>query len=769
MAKIAVVGALMFVFGTVVGTGISSLLSTSDSGTVEASERGRDDRFAREREERDGERDDGDPSAPAVDAGTNVGSAAAVEAATGDEIASVVRDTVAAAAAPPRAKGDGVIEGRVTNEAGEGIRGVTVKAVLSAGRGGEATKSKLGRATGDRSLDAEIQNAVDAWQKKRAATVEATTDGNGDYRLAELGPGPWSLSAQADGYVITPRGTSANVPPGSKLSFRATAVVRVPITVFLPDGRAAKRANLEVRSTGSDGNSSDLWTSEDPELVVAPGMYTVRAILVESQLAANDFPIEAASQKTRIEAMSRGAGAPIELKLEERHGIRGRVILGEGIKMQQGTVSLQQIPAGGKPDLESLANNDQRQWIHSGSNLFEFLDLAPGNYVIGLSSGWNGPILTHAVVKVERGVVVQDLVLEEMGEIGVLDTYLVGPKGEPIACSNFLYLVENEHGSHSSWVQGIEQEPGHYWIAPDDGLREWQKDATGKRKLKLTAKSDAYGDKTVEVPHGAKEIRFEFGEAATLDVVVQGYVGSGLEGKLDVALRPVGEEQHFFSQESNLKADGTAKFGPVEVGTYDLVLESFGENRWNRRTVVKQKITLAVGSNAATLAVPAMYTLVVTLSGVAPGDESWVSIQGGDRWDNSRSKDGRVEFANLPPGEYTLHSEIGGKQARAAVKVPDQLSVTLVPKDPSAMAINIEDDEKYLKTAGFADGDLIVGFDGVEFADAATMNAAFSTLIAKKYATAIVMRGTQRLEIRVEPARLMDPAQVGGNWWPTVR
>lgn len=764
MAKAAVVGALMFVFGTIVGTSVSSLLGTSDATPVEASEYSSSDRFAR-----DPDRDADSSREAEVDAPVVEDRKGEVEAAKVEEIASVVRDAVASTTPPPRVKGDGVIEGRVTNDAGEGIRGVTVKAAISAGRGGEASKSKLGRFAGDRSLDAEIQNAVDSWQKKRAGTIEVTTDGNGDYRFTELGPGPWTLSAQAEGYVISARGTSANVPPGSKLNFLATAVVKIPVAVILPDGREAKRANLEIRSTGSDGQSSDLWTREEPDLVVAPGVYTVRAILVESQLQANDFAIEAASAKTRVDAMNQGATARVELKLEERHGIRGRVLLGEGIKMQQGNVSLQQLPAGAKPDLESLSNNDQKQWINSSSNLFEFLDLAPGNYVIGLSSGWNGPILAHEIVKVERGIVARDLLLDEVGNAGFFDTYLTGPKGEPIACSNFIYFVENEHGSSSSWLQGIEQEPGHYWIAPDEGLREWQKDTTGKKKLKLTAKSDVYGDKTVEVPRGAKEIRFEFGEAATLDVVVQGYVGSGLEGKLDVQLRQQGEARHYFSNESNLKADGTAKFGPIEVGTYDLVLEAFGENRWNRRVVSTQKITLAVGPNAATIAVPMMYTLTVTLSGLEPGEESWVSIQGGDRWDNSQSKEGRVEFDNLPPGEYTVHSEIGGKQARASVKVPDQLQVTLVAKDPNAMQINIEDEKKYLKTAGFEDGDLIVGFDGVEFTDAQTMNSSFSTLIAKKTATAIVQRQTQRLEIRIEPARLLDPSQVGGNWWPTVR
>jgi hypothetical protein len=42
-------------------------------------------------------------------------------------------------------------------------------------------------------------------------------------------------------------------------------------------------------------------------------------------------------------------------------------------------------------------------------------------------------------------------------------------------------------------------------------------------------------------------------------------------------------------------------------------------------------------------------------------------------------------------------------------------------------------------------------------------------LIAKKSAKAIVLRGKQRLEIAIEPAKLLDPTQVGGTWWPTTR
>lgn len=761
MSKTLVVGALMFVFGSIAGVSISSLLSSGDDPAVEAISRDATTAESIPDLERDAPRFE-------ADAPEDGATPRAAQAEVAD-IESMRRDAVASSQAPPRVRGDGIIEGRVTNPAGEGVRGVTIKASIAPARGTEASKSKLGRAASDRSLDAEIQNTVDSWQKKRSSTIEATSDSNGDFRLVELGAGPWSLSANAEGYVVTPRSMAGNVLPGSKLNFEAIAVVRVPIAVLLPDGRAAKRANLEVRGTGSSGHSLDLWTADESELVVAPGVYTVRAILVESQLVTNDYALEAASEKTRVEAMTQGAVQRVELKLEPRHGIRGRVMLADGIKMQQGAVTLQQIPAGGKPDLEAMANNDDKSWINNSNNFYEFLDLAPGSYAVGLMSGWSGPILTHAVVKVEQGIVQQDLLLDAVDGAGFIDVEVVGPKGEPLACSNFLYLVESEHGSTSSWLQGLEQGPGHYWIAPDDNIKDWQKNAAGEKKLKLTAKSDVYGDKTLEVPLGTLKLRFEFGEAATLDVVVVGYVGSGLEGTMDVQLRRAGEPQHYYSNESNLKADGTAKFGPIEVGTYQLVLEAFGENRWNRRQVATQEIVLAVGPNRCSIAMPAMYTLVVTLGGAEANQDSWISIQGNDRWDNSRTTNGRVEFKNLPPGEYTVHGDIGGKQARASVKIPDQLAVTLVAKAPNAMSINIVDESKYLKSAGFEGGDLIVGFDGVEFADESVMQATFSTLISKKVATAIVYRGSQRLEISVEPARLLDPTQVGGNWWPSVR
>jgi hypothetical protein len=761
MARAFIVGALMFGCGAVAGVGVSSLLTTSESPEADAST----EIAARvDHEVRDDDKAENatEPEAPAIS------SDAEVKRATEAVVSTVERAATQSVAALPR--GDGEITGSVRDKGGVGVSGVTVRAAVTSARGGEATRSRLGRAMGDRPLETEIQNAVDGWQKKKSNTIETRTDGEGNYRFSELGAGPWTVSAEADGYAIEARSTAANIPPGAKVNFEAQAVTRVPLTVLLPDGRGARRVNIEVKEAGGNGMSFDLWTAEEPTVTVVPGIYQVRAILVAAQKTPNDYPLEAVSPKVRLDARTKGDGPPLELKLEPRHGIRGRVLLGDGVKIQQGCVALQQAPAGREPDLTTLSNNDRKEWFHSGSNQFEFLDLAPGTYVIGMMAGWQGAVLSHAVVKVESGVVEQDLTLDTIEGGTFLDVTLKGPNDEPLACQNFGYTIRNGGGTSTSWVQGIEQGPGRYLIAPEGEIKEWLEDSSGTRKLSLSAQTDTYGSKEVEVPHGTREIVFQFKESAMLDVVVVGYVGSGFEGSLEVDLERVGVERNFYSNESNLQGDGTAKFGPVEVGDYELKLLSFGENRWDRKSVATQKLSLVAGPNRATIAVPALYTVIVTVAGdQQPAEHEWLSIQGNDNWDNARLVNGRAEFKNLAPGEYTVQCQVSGKHARATFNVPDQLQVTLVPQAANAMTVNIQDESKYLKAAGFQNGDMIIGFDGVEFADENVMHSSFSTLIAKKSAKAIVLRGKQRLEIAIEPAKLLDPTQVGGTWWPTTR
>ena len=101
------------------------------------------------------------------------------------------------------------------------------------------------------------------------------------------------------------------------------------------------------------------------------------------------------------------------------------------------------------------------------------------------------------------------------------------------------------------------------------------------------------------------------------------------------------------------------------------------------------------------------------------------------------------------------------------VQVPGRSVIRFAPVAKNAMRVTVSSTDGGFAKAGFRDGDILVGIDGVEFQNEQHMNALYRVAWASEGAKFEVLRGGQRLTISTEPGILRQ--NPGGRMVPVTR
>lgn len=696
--------------------------------------------------------------------------------ATGAAPSSVVDaavEVVRSAPHPVRRTGSGRIEGRVARLDGSGVEGVVIRGSLQPGEWGIGA-SRTGREPPRlEPLEDAVRRAVDSWYEQGSRRVEATTDRDGRYLLAELASGRWRLETWQDGYAIEASGAlQPEVVTDGTLDFVAIPVERLVVDVTLQDGSPPARAALlvTIRSGTGSSESRQLWTP-GCDLRFKPGTYDLRATLGEQPMGPA-WPELLTSAPVEVRVVAGTPPAPIRLALRASPGVRGRVTFPPGARRNQGLVKIAPAPASGVPDLAALAQhhaNDDVQWLQRDEYVFK--DRAPGRYVVGFARSWNERILAHAVVDIADSMLVADLVVPSPDPAASLVVKLLDPEGAPIDAAEFQWMVvRSNRGSSSSGAEAELKPNGNFAVAWSlvgdvDLLQPWPDDVT----VQLIVNHPRFGRKAVAVAKGTRALQVRYSATATLLASIDAFVGSGHESRLSMTLEALAEQAGpSWNQPQSLGADGTQEFGPVESGRYRLELRVQGDNAWDRRIVATREVELAPGENRASIALPKLCDVVIAV----PGGAGSISLQGGpgrESFHATLDGEGIAAFKSLAAGDYVaqLHGSDGMQMMN--LRLPVSGVVRFEPMVVNAMRVLIDARDGKLAELGFEEGDLLVGVDGVEFESSQQLQMAVMQAIGKKEATFTVQRGRRSVELKIDPRGLMDPRKLGGRFEPASR
>ena len=302
---------------------------------------------------------------------------------------------------------------------------------------------------------------------------------------------------------------------------------------------------------------------------------------------------------------------------------------------------------------------------------FSLPDLQPGRYLVGISVNWR-TILATTVVEVSDELVETTIHLPAPDPASHLEVRVYGPLGEKLRDVRFVCSYRWKGGMFSGGCVIYPRKDGAYFIRTPDPAEQ---NAAEGGTYSLKVMSEDYGSVQREFdPKSEEALVFRFEEAATLHVTLEGYVGSGHEGKLRLALGSDRIDRQVFAGAAGIDAEGRQQLGPVQPG--DSVLVIGVEERSLFRTVVRMPIRLRPGDNRAFVPVPQLYTLKIV---GRPGERVGITAVSAEREMPAPTigKDGTAVVERLPAGKYEVWGLKDGERWGIPVVVPAQTEVRI--------------------------------------------------------------------------------------------
>jgi hypothetical protein len=654
--------------------------------------------------------------------------------------------------APEFSTGSGTITGRVSTPDGEPLDGVLVRAARQ-----RTYPYRYKRGKGPPEADGpedRLREYAERLHYEHGNRREAVTGSEGGFTLTEIADdAEYRISAWKRGYEIRARPSSRKYRAGDKVELLAKPLALVPVEIVLPAGGPPEEAKIEIRV--GTGTQRQGWTPDEKEIGLEPGTVSIRAVGGEEG--------EFASEEQEVEVDVENPPSSLTFRLEARPGIRGRVTFPEGQEYSYGEVSVLRILPGKEADPQRLVREGQRKTVYSyRDGKFLFLDLPAGSYLLGLVMN-RRDVVASASVEVSGGMVVHDLVAPAPDPEDSVVVRAEGPDGKLVTDLYLTTGYTGPKGSGTGVALNTRLPDGTFRVAhhvvqeehEDPDVRHW-----------INVRSNRFGAQRVEYDRAStRELTVRFEAPATLEVTLDGYLGTEYEGVVRLSLREAskgGSGSYYSSyyggsRQNPLSAEGKQKFGPVQPGDY-VISVGLQMERYGSRTVATVPVALKSGANRETVSLPALYTLTVLLD-AKDGSQVYIRQQGGYTSASKKVKDGRAVFEKLAAGDYTIHAQ--GKQM--VVKIPGQTEVRLEGQAMNAYRVSITDPKGNMAQAGLQDGDVIIGIDDTEFEDTSQMWAAVTLAKSKKSVTLTLIRGNARHRMSVDFGKIYQHPQAGGS------
>lgn len=689
-----------------------------------------------------------------LDSGPVRAIATGLDAAGGD---SVIERAIASVGTVDVGARDGEISGQVTTVEGTPLPGVEITATASGYRDDREDAE---------SLNEKVVRYIRDEQWRQTLRSEAVTDGDGRYRLSGIGSIEYRVSAELDAHRFeSPGRASSRAEAGDTVDFTATPVAQIRVSIVRADGSVPAKASVRVEANRSSRGHN--WTSEDRTVDVDPGTFTVRAHVEQSE---NSEPVEV--------TVELGTPVDVELVLRARGSIRGRLVFPPEELDTNASVAMLPATLIPEPSPEDFAGADHRNWVSSSRGEFTFADLDPGRYWLGYARGHRWGQSLESMLPVDVGTEPVEVRIEIPGIdlAGACRVSVFHPDGRPIPDANVQMGFQSEN--RSSWGGGdvTRLRGGMIVVRPDEGMQT-QLDQFPDGRLFVIVSDESYGQERIEVSPGGGHYEVRFEAPSTLELVVAGYVGSDLVGKLQVSVSSDGEDDPFRGRHGGSRPDteGIVKLGPMRPGAYTVHL-TYEENRdghWSTGELSAQPISIVAGENRVTIGIPTLHDVAIELPADVVGSMGLhhAARTGGPRQFFQRQAtiaDGFVQFSAVPPGRYVVRFHGGSVQAQPmTIDVPTSGPIYYDIVPPTAViVVSVSEEGGLLTDAGFADGDLIRAVEGVVYEAEEQLPMMTDLLQAGGPVRLLVEREGEEFEMTFDPRGLREVANPGGACAP---
>jgi len=469
---------------------------------------------------------------------------------------------------PPAPRGDGVLQGRVVDQFGNGVRGADVRCTPS-------RTEPDGGAIEDR-----VRERLTTVRWRNSGGTHVRTAADGGYRFEGLARIPYYLRAQKIGYRFWWGGKNQNRTPNQTIDITLRAVTAVTFRVLNEDGSEAAKANIQLKRAGNEQNIH--WPDRGSKASwIEPGSW--RATVVSE----DDKPLSAAVE---VEVPIGKRPPPVVLRLGTQSVLAGSVSF-VGTPRGAATVRLLRR-VGEKPPRRSAFNRGWVERVRGGA--FHFYSVAPGSYWVALCLGDREPVEVRRL-EVGKGGAKLDFRVDGLGDQFYAVRVLDG-EGNPVSGARI-----GTFGEFSVFM--LESEAGLYRLpAYEEGSQSVTVEKKGMGEVRLD----------LEFPvREIQEVRFE----RRYDVAVTVRMAAGQEKlrSLSCAYFSVNRDEEGRSARRGERADvdvsGNAALR-VPKGRWNLVVRaSLGEGFIGGATARKE-ITVSGDTNVE-IELPRLYPVTL--------------------------------------------------------------------------------------------------------------------------------------------------------------
>ncbi|MHC4448841.1 MAG: carboxypeptidase-like regulatory domain-containing protein [Planctomycetota bacterium] len=547
-------------------------------------------------------------------------------------------------------EGEGKVTGTVRDPKGNAVAGVIITATpevrpfeLTA-RGRQARqKSHENRDLGDVAQSA-IQNEL--W--RRYARRTAATDVNGRFELHGLMDARHVLTAFHDKFEIVPLNQRNRVQPDAVVDFAARPVVTVRVEVQLPDGKIADHAWLSWE--GPHGKNNDAWLREPGTVRLPVGNCKVKAYL--------SLPEPMESEEIEQVLHTTPPTEPIVLKLSGRKILTARLAMPEGYGVPSKVEYRMRRVDSDEIEPESLLQDQSQRLARTPSpGRAHWYDLEPGRYLIAAFLN-RRRLLAHAIAEVGEGPAEVELPVEEAEPGSYVKVRLTGPDGGPVPGNvSFRVITGPENRPKTQNVDALQGDES--WLVFIDKVSSKDSSDASMR----VGTRDFGGAIERFSLRGGGTIQFRFDKPSKLNLQIDRYQGSGVEGSLFVALRgKLGADAW-----RQVSPDGSCDLNGVQPGEYKLML--YVRQKGQNYPIFQREMRMRAGEDEMSLAMPSLHTLKVRWAG--KGRPSNVTLRCRDESVGRMRRTARLRgktasFPLLAAGTYELECN----RKRATVRVP---------------------------------------------------------------------------------------------------